>query len=75
MKRYCIGDLVTYAPSETLPYSLGFIVDVQDEDLIKVHWYVENIVPQAKRRREWLPAAILEAAGSFRIVSKMGLTK
>jgi len=46
MKRYCIGDLVTYIPSETLPHSLGFIVDVQDEDLVKVPWYIENIFPQ-----------------------------
>tara|TARA_R110000765_G_C18923142_1_gene606092 strand:+ start:200 stop:427 length:228 start_codon:yes stop_codon:yes gene_type:complete len=75
MERFCVGDLVKYEPSKTLPRSLGLIVEVQDEDLIKVYWYVENIIPQAKRHREWLPAAILEAAGSFRILSKVDLTK
>jgi len=77
--KYNIGDLVCYKPKPVIkevPASLGFIVDVKDDDLIKVHWYVENIVPNARRQREWLPAAILEHAGSLKILSRRkNLTK
>ena len=74
MSVYNIGDLVSYEPAETLPASLGFIVEIKDEDLIRVHWYVEHILPQAKRHNEWLPASILEHAGGLKVLSRNNLT-
>ena len=74
MNRFDIGDLVCYEVSEALPQSLGIITEVQDTDLVKVHWYVENITPHARRIREWIPAGILESAGSFKVLSKASLT-
>ncbi len=75
VSRFDIGDLVSYRVSSRIPQSLGVITEVKDGDLVKVHWYVENIIPHARRQREWIPASILEAAGSFRVLSKVGLTK
>ena len=75
MNRFDIGDLVCYEVSETMPQSLGLITDVEDGDLVKVHWYVENIIPHARRQREWIPASILQSAGSFRVLSKADLTE
>jgi len=69
-KTYSVGDIVCYEPTDSIPPSFGFIVEVQDEDLIRVHWYVENILPHARRHREWIPAAILEAAGSLKILTR-----
>ena len=71
--QYGIGDLVCYKPAPVLkevPGSLGFIVDTRDEDLIKVYWYIENVLPHAKRQREWIPAAILEHAGNLKVLSR-----
>jgi len=73
--RFDIGDLVSYRVSARIPHSLGVIIEVKDGDLVKVHWYVEHILPHARRQREWIPASILEAAGSFRVLSKVSLTK
>ncbi len=61
--------------SRSVPISLGFIVDVKDEDLIKVSWYVENYLPHAKRQKDWIPASILEHAGTLRVISKNNLTE
>tara|TARA_R100000008_G_C3479015_1_gene112873 strand:- start:302 stop:529 length:228 start_codon:yes stop_codon:yes gene_type:complete len=75
MGRFDVGDLVCYKVAKTQPQSLGVIVEVKDGDLVKVYWYVENIIPHAKRFREWIPASILEAAGTFRVLSKVNFTK
>jgi len=75
MSRFDVGDLVSYKVAKTQPRSLGMIIEVRDGDLVKVHWYIENIIPHARRHREWIPASILEAAGSFRVISKVDFTK
>ena len=46
------------------------MVDIKDEDLIKVHWYVQHVLPLAKRQKEWIPAAILEHTGNLKILSR-----
>mgnify|MGYP005831295027 CR=1 FL=1 len=69
MPRFDIGDLVSYKPAKTLPSSLGFIIKVKDGDLVKVSWYISNVLP-VSRTREWIPASILEDAGTFNILSK-----
>tara|TARA_Y100000034_G_scaffold129075_2_gene184855 strand:+ start:1060 stop:1311 length:252 start_codon:yes stop_codon:yes gene_type:complete len=72
--QYKIGDLVCYQPKpvtvKEVPASLGFIIDIKDEDLIKVHWYVQHVLPLAKRQKEWIPAAILEHTGNLKILSR-----
>tara|TARA_Y100000034_G_scaffold95778_1_gene116448 strand:- start:277 stop:510 length:234 start_codon:yes stop_codon:yes gene_type:complete len=72
MSRFDVGDIVSYAPTEALPASLGFIIDVKDEDLVRVCWYVLNATPVPRKRHpeEWLPASILEDSGTFKILSK-----
>jgi len=73
--RFDIGDLVSYRVTRKIPQSLGVITEVKDGDLVKVHWYIEHVIPHARRQREWIPAAVLESAGSFRVLSKVTLTK
>ena len=70
--RYEVGDIVMYRPAFDLDPSLGFITEVQDETLIRGYWYTINILPtsRATRNKDWIPAAILEHAGGFRVVSK-----
>ena len=75
MSRFDVGDLVCYEVSKSIPFSLGLITDVEDEDLVKVHWYIETVLPHARRQREWIPASILQAAGSFKVLSKADLTE
>ena len=57
--RFDIGDLVSYRVTRKIPQSLGVITEVKD----------------GRRQREWIPAAVLESAGSFRVLSKVTLTK
>ena len=70
MSRYSIGDLVTYCPADHYPRSLGIIVEIRDGDLVKIHWYVEHIIPNPRSTYDWLPAAILEHAGGLSVLSK-----
>jgi len=71
-QRFNVGDIVSYTPAEKLPISLGFIIDVKDEDLVRVCWYIQNMLPTTRRRhpKEWIPAALLEDSGTFKILSK-----
>ena len=75
--EYNVGDLVLYRPRrvhfEVVPASLGFVTQVKDRDLIKVFWYIENILPHARRGQEWIPAAMLEQAGTLHILSRKRL--
>ena len=72
MQRFNVGDIVSYTPAGKVPVSLGFIIDVKDEDLVRVCWYVSNMLPTPRKRHpdEWLPAAILEDSGTLKILSK-----
>ena len=72
IQRFSVGDIVSYAPTEKLPTSLGFIIDVKDEDLVRVCWYVSNMLPTPRKQHpeEWIPAAILEDSGTFKVLSK-----
>lgn len=72
IQRFSVGDIVSYAPAEKLPTSLGFIIDVKDEDLVRVCWYVSNTLPTPRKRHpeEWIPAAILEDSGTLKVLSK-----
>ena len=72
MPRYSPGDLVSYQPADHLSSSLGIITQVADEDLIRVYWYVEHIIPNPRGNYDWLPASILEHAGGLRILSSYG---
>ncbi len=74
MARYDVGDIVMYRPEITLDPSLGFITEIRDESLIRVYWYIINFLPTSRStsNRDWIPAAILEHAGGFRVVSKKG---
>ena len=69
-----VGDVVEYIPgpgmSNPESSSLGFVVGVKDDFYIKVHWYVENILPIARGQDEWIAAGILEQIGKLKVVSK-----
>ena len=72
--EYNVGDIVLYKPKkireETVLVSLGFVTQVKDKDLIKVFWYIKNVLPHARRGQEWIPAAMLEQAGNLRVLSR-----
>jgi len=70
MQRYSIGDLVSYCPAEHYPRSLGIIIQIKDGDLVRIHWYVEHIIPNPRSNYDWLPASILEHAGGLKVLSK-----
>jgi hypothetical protein len=72
MSRFDVGDLVSYSPTEKVYASLGFIIDIKDGDLVRVFWYITNVLPVPRRRHpeEWIPASILEDSGTFKILSK-----
>lgn len=70
MSRYSVGDLVTYQPAEDYPCSLGVIIQIKDGDLVRIHWYVEHIIPNPRSSYDWLPASILEHAGGLKVLSK-----
>jgi len=72
MSRFDIGDLVSYSPAKHMHTSLGFIIGIKDEDLVRVFWYVSNVLPVPRRRHpdEWIPASILEDSGTFKVLSK-----
>ena len=75
--EYNVGDVVEYTPgpglSNPASSSLGFVIAVKEDFYIKVHWYVENILPVARGGEEWIAAGILEQIGKLKIISKQQL--